>query len=131
MANPVVERDGHMKKMLRSALIAAAIGATVALALVIFGAVATADVPTGQVLMMLFAILCPPWEIFWAGIGEPQNVSLWVALSAAVVAANALLYVPAGLMHAATSHFKALPRFVVVAVTAVGSIGLGHLYFTP
>jgi hypothetical protein len=117
--------------MFRSPLIAAAIGASMALGLVGSGVAATADIPSADVVALLFAVLCPPWEIFWAGIGQPHNVRLWLNLSAAVIVANALLYVPAGLAYAATKSFKAWSRYIVVAVAAVGSLSLGHLYFSP
>lgn len=120
-----------MKPMVRSPLIAATIGASVALALVSFGVAATAEVPATQIFALLLAVLCPPWQMFWAGIGEPHNVRLWALLSAAVAAANALLYVPVGLAHAATLQFKAWARYAVIAVAAVGSLALGHLYFIP
>ena len=120
-----------MRRSVRSSLVAAAIGALAALALVVFGAAAKVSGSGVQVLALFFALLCPPWELFWAGIGEPHNVRLWVLLSGAVVAANALLYIPAGLAHSATAHLKAWVRFLVVAVVGVGSLGLGHLYFIP
>ena len=119
-----------MKAFLRSSLVAAGLGALLALALVICGFFATSNDSGFQLLANFFVLLCPPWEIFWAGIGEPHNLRLWTFLSAAVVVANAALYVPVGLMHAATAHFRASARFVSIASAALGSLVLGHLYFT-
>lgn len=93
-----------------------------------------ANVFTGGVrgfefLAMLLVLLCPPWEIFWGGIGEPQNVGLWLKLSAMVILANGLLYVPIGMAHAITSHRRILVRLTTVTLVGVGSLGLGHLFF--
>ena len=120
-----------MKRLIRSSLVASGLGALVALALVVAGIGDTFGVPSAQTASSLLAIFCPPWELFWAGIGEPHNVRLWTFLSAAVVVANALLYVPAGIAHAATAHLRSSIRYSVVVAATLGSLGLGHVYFIP
>lgn len=122
-----------MKRLIHSSLVASGLGALVALALalVISGIGDTAGVPGFQAVSLLFAIFCPPWELFWAGIAEPHNLRLWTLLSATVVAANALLYIPAGLAHAATAHLRSWIRYSVVVAATFGSLGLGHVCFIP
>lgn len=120
-----------MRPIFRLPLIAAAIGALIALGLVSAGAAATAALPSADVVAQFFVVLCPPWEILWAGIEQPHNSWLWLNLSAAVVLANALLYVPLGLVYAITNRFKPWAQCVVVTLATVLSLGLGHLFFIP
>ena len=125
-----MSNTNNIRRLVRSSLVTAGLGALVALALLTCGFFATTESSTFQLLANYLALLCPPWAIFWAGIGEPHNLGLWATVSAAVILANAALYVPIGLMYAATARLTASAVIVSVASAALSSLVLGHLVFT-
>ncbi len=118
-----------MNPSVRASALAGAIG-TLPPLLFVLSLISGRDVIDGlEFLAVLFVLVCPPWQVFWAGIGEPHNTLLWAKLSAIVIASNALIYFPLGLAYVRFSSLRPIARGASVAGVAVVLLGVGHLFF--
>jgi hypothetical protein len=118
-----------MNPLVRASTIAAAIGTVPPLVFVVLSSSGIGPIEGLDFLAFLCVLLCPPWQVFWAGIGEPHNVVLWTKLSAIVIASNALLYVPLGMTYALTSSRRPMVRGALVVGVFAISLCVGHLIF--
>lgn len=60
-------------------------------------------------LALPVALACPPWSLFWALMGQPENTAAAMRISGMVLLMNALIYMPLGPLY---SSLKARSRLL-------------------
>jgi len=114
----------------RGALASAAVAGVIAALPVVIGiAVPNVVARLPQVLAAPAVLICPPWELFWALMGQPDNILLVLRVAALVMALNALLYAPLGPVFVLLKSRSRLLRWTVMTGTYLALMGAGHAFF--
>lgn len=122
--------DARVASMRAALAFAAAAGFIAALPMVI-GIAAPNSVITSlpQVFVVPFVLICPPWSLFWALMGQPDNTALAVRIGAMVLALNTLLYLPLGFVYARMRSRSPLRRWSAVTCAYLVLMAGGHVFF--
>ena len=115
---------------LRGALVRAAAAGFVAALPLVLGALMPANVASlPNMLTVPLVLICPPWELFWALMGQPNDTVAAMRIGALVLAINAAIYMPMGAVHTWTKTSSVLLRWSAMVCAYLLLMGLGHLFF--
>jgi len=90
-----------MHHVLRSLSIASIVGVIAATPIVILFATDSSFLQYAPRLIVgVMALVCPPWQLFWVVMAHPDDLSFVLRVCGAVLALNAVLYAPLGVLHA-------------------------------
>ena len=114
----------------RALFIAALMGLLAAIPVVVFVLTpAQSFIPAFEPLISAAALICPAWEIFWAIMGKPDDLTLGLKLALLVLTLNAVLYTPMGAVFVTTRELRPIWRRTLRAASYLVILGMGHLFF--
>ena len=77
--------------------------------------------PVAYPFVVLAIAVCPPWWIFWAVLGHPDDVQYALKLCGVVLSLNAVLYAPIGIFHVFALRFRPGVRHAIAGVGLLGN----------
>ena len=119
-----------MHHVLRSLSIASIVGVIAATPIVILFATDSSFLQYApRLIVVLMALVCPPWQLFWVVMGHPDDLSFVLRVCGAVLVLNAVLYAALGVLHALTPRLRPTIRHALMGVAFICLLVFGHLLF--
>jgi len=118
------------RHILRSLGIASVAGLIAAMPIVLLVVTSPNWLPrSAEFIVVPLILVCPPWELFWATIGRPDDTSFLIRVCGAVLVLNAVLYAPLGVLHAFTLRVSPPIQRTLVGITYLCLLAFGHMFF--
>lgn len=119
-----------MQKLVRYSTLAALVGATAALPMVVAMFIAFDWQRLPKLIAAPFILICPPWELFWGAMAKADDKILLARISGLVILYNAMLLTPLGAIHLFGKRFGVLAQFSLTGAALLCLLVCGHFYFS-